>query len=550
MGMTRRLPSWAPPLAIAILALAASGRGLANGFAYDDQHVIVLNARVHSLHRWWILFGQSYWPPSRGAALYRPLTSLGFAAQWVVGGGTPWIFHAVSTLLYVGASVAVFWLAAAVLPLPAATVAAAIFAVHPVHVEAVGNVVGQGELLAGMAVIVAASLYLRARARGPLGGRIATAIALLFVIGGLSKEHALVLPALLLAAECLLVTDIRPLGRRVRGLLPLYGALAVIGFGLLGARYRVLGTLAGDTPTILLQRLPWLGRVVTMVGVVPEYLRLLVWPARLSADYSPQRITESVPSDPNVLVGLLLLVAIGGIAVASLKSRPVLAFGVAWAAIALLPVSNLLFVSGVIVAERTLFLPSVGFAVACGAVAMHLIAAMREASRRTRLVVAAVAAAVIIAGTVRSALRQRVWHDNDTLFAQMLVDAPQSYRARWAHAAYLFEQGDTLRGERELRKAITLFPYDGDPMMDLANKYRARLRCEPAEVLYRAVLNLNPVFTEARRSLAACLVWRGEFAAARQEAQTGLAYGYAASDFRILLAIADSALAVKPAKRG
>src|SRR6186713_898990 len=121
--------------AVAALAIAASATGLRNGFALDDLALIAGNARVHSLHGWWRLFLQPYWPPQFGASLYRPIVTLGYAVQWTVGGGAPWVFHVTSVVLYAAAAVLVLALFLLLLPRSAAFVGAALFAVHPVHVE-------------------------------------------------------------------------------------------------------------------------------------------------------------------------------------------------------------------------------------------------------------------------------------------------------------------------------------------------------------------------------------------------------------------------------
>ncbi|MFI5210258.1 MAG: hypothetical protein ACHQ2E_07435, partial [Gemmatimonadales bacterium] len=107
-------------LSVAGLALAASLTSLGNGFAYDDQFIIVTNPRVHDLAGAWRLFGQTYWPPDRGSGLYRPVTVLLFAGQWAVGQGSPLVFHLVNVLLYAGLSALVFWCALALLPAGAA----------------------------------------------------------------------------------------------------------------------------------------------------------------------------------------------------------------------------------------------------------------------------------------------------------------------------------------------------------------------------------------------------------------------------------------------
>ena len=126
-------------VAIALLSVAASITGLLNGFALDDVFAIVRNPNVHSLGRAWWVFGESYWPAAQGGALYRPLTSLGFVVQWAIGGGSPLPFHVVSILLYAAACVAFYELAILIVAPAAALAAAAVFAVHPLHVEAVAN---------------------------------------------------------------------------------------------------------------------------------------------------------------------------------------------------------------------------------------------------------------------------------------------------------------------------------------------------------------------------------------------------------------------------
>ena len=97
-------------LSIAALALLASATGLGNGFAYDDRFIILENKRAHSLSAPWRLFGETYWPNIRGAALYRPLTILLYAAEWVAGGGSPLVYHVVNVGLYAVVAVLVLWL--------------------------------------------------------------------------------------------------------------------------------------------------------------------------------------------------------------------------------------------------------------------------------------------------------------------------------------------------------------------------------------------------------------------------------------------------------
>src|SRR4029078_12194085 len=121
-----------------------------NGFALDDVHLIATNERLHSLSGALRIFTQSYWPPEEGSSLYRPFTSLGFMLQWLIGGGSALPFHIVSIALYSAVSIAVLRFAGALVDWKVALLAAGLFAVHPLHVEAVANVVGQAELWAAL----------------------------------------------------------------------------------------------------------------------------------------------------------------------------------------------------------------------------------------------------------------------------------------------------------------------------------------------------------------------------------------------------------------
>src|SRR5437764_10103789 len=209
---TPRTRWWLLAAVLLVLVAISSGVGIRNGFTYDDVYVIQQNGIVHSLHEWWRLFARSYWPRTYGGDGYRPITMLAFAIEWVVGGGSPAIFHATNVILYGAVTLAVFWLASAILPLTAAWVVAALFAVQPVHVEAVASTVGQSELWVALLLIVATALYARRRLTGDaLSLRDAIGICACYALALFAKEHAIVLPALLVAVELISVRD----GRRL-----------------------------------------------------------------------------------------------------------------------------------------------------------------------------------------------------------------------------------------------------------------------------------------------------------------------------------------------
>lgn len=260
------------------LALLASFTSLANGFAYDDRWIIVENDTVHNIAHWWNAFGDTYWPAIRNGALYRPLTILGFILQWAAGGGTPLVFHVMNVVLYAALCALVYALALQVLPRRAAWVAAALYAVHPVHVEAVGNVVGQGELWAAISLVGGTAIYLAARRDGLAVDRETKGlIVAVYLLGALFKENAIVLPALLVVAEAFAVRDTRPWRVRASELGSLLVWLAFVAGIVFAIRVWVTGDAAGDTEHPALRGLGMAQRTWVMLALVPEFGRLLVW---------------------------------------------------------------------------------------------------------------------------------------------------------------------------------------------------------------------------------------------------------------------------------
>lgn len=526
---------------VAALALAASATSLGNGFAYDDIHIVVNNPVVHSLAEPWHRFAERYWPPSVGVGLYRPVTILLYSLEWAAGRGDPLPFHIVNVLCYVAGAILFFLLARRLLPPAGALAAAALWAVHPVHVEAVANIVGQSELVAGVAIFAAILLYLDARERGPLTARDQISLAVLYLVACLTKEHGLVLPAILLAIEFIILHD-RPHPAQLR---LFYLVLAALGLGFFAVRTAVLGDIAGDLPPYWMVGISTGQRWLTMLAVVPQWIRLLLWPAHLQADYGPRELELSATFTAAHALGALLLISIGLLGWQLRRRQAVIAFGLLFAAIALLPTSNLLLPTGIALAERTLFLPSAGICLALGA-GVDLLAV------RTPRYTPALVALVVLLGLGWSAWRQPVWKDNMTLFRQMTIDAPLSYRAHWGYGSMLFDGGQREQGFHQLEIAHSLYNKDSGLILEMARRLRNVGACQAAVPLYREALGVvtsDELVWGTRTVLILCLLDLKDFAGAKAEAEKGRRQYLMATQFRELEHLADSALAAHPEQR-
>ena len=508
------------------LALAAAWSSAANGFAYDDVYILEKAGR-HTMDGWWRDFTTTYWPRTMGGDGYRPLTVVAFRAQWLLGGGEPPLFHAVNIALHVATTVAVFALGASMLPFAAALVAAALYAVHPVHVESIANVVGQSELIVALLVTLAVTLYVRWRVDGTLRWPGWLLLGAMYLVACFVKEHAIVLPALLLVAELTVVMDRAPARQRFARLRAPYLALGAVALAYLLVRSRVvLGGGAGFVPFLPFQVVKFepADRVLTAVGVVPDWLRLLLWPARLSAQYSPQYV--EIAQGPSVaqLPGLLLLLGLLGLTIACWRRSPVTSFGIAWAVLTLLPSSNFLIPAGFIIAERTLLLPSVGAMLAIGSAIPWLYERI-ESHTAAQLAGVAALVAIVALGLMHSDARNRVWRDNETLFTQSVEDAPTSYRAHHMLGQLYFERGDRARGERHLRRALELFPHDPVVAYNLAEEYRKAGWCKPAIPLYRSAFDIAPAMRKSQYGLAACQLEELDMDGARSTALNTIKWG-------------------------
>ena len=437
------------------------------------------------------------------------------------------------------------------LPPGAALATALLFAAHPIHVEAVAMAVTQNEILVALLATLMVTRYLDARRDRTRGGTLSLAdwslLAICYGTAALSKEQGLLLPAFPLLAEVCLVE--RPgLRIHVRELWKGFVALGAIGVLVLVARMAVLhGTIGPTMVAEALRNQTLGGRVLTMLGVVPEWFRLLSWPAHLRFDYSAQEFVASQHLGLHETLGLAMVVVAAGLAWVTRRRAPVVTFGILWGAVALFPVSNIAIPTGVLIAERTLFLPSVGFLLAVGALATYLRAVAIQRGvvpRWTRAVATGVVGVLVIAGLGRSATRQRSWRNPETLMLASVSDAPRSWHVRQMYAEMLFDQRRPQEGVAEFREAIALAP---EPWQ-VRSLFAARLHLVGADPMALEQLRLSLAehrgSVETVSNLAAVLMTLGKYDEARRLADSVIVTADAPMFMIVMRHLADSALAV------
>jgi tetratricopeptide (TPR) repeat protein len=379
-----------------------------------------------------------------------------------------------------------------------------LFAVHPVHVEAVANVVGRAELMAaaGYATALLCALNVERRPVYVVG----VALGAAFAIG--CKELAATLPAAVVLLYVGRGAGVRAALRpAAAALLPILGYYVVhewVGAGILSAG----GTASG------LERLGMVQRTWAMLPLSLEWWRLLLWPAHLSADYSPGDLVPRTGLTAAHFAGALVWAAAGWAAWRWRKTVPGIAIGLVWMIVTVSPVANIVVPTELLVAERTLYLPSFGIVFALASVGM---AWPWPARRRIALL-----AVVLVAGAARSVTRVSVWHDDEAHFQALKRDAPHSYRTLWMVGKDEFQAGRWGSGERLLREAIELAPAVTGPRFDLARFYWDAALYRPAADQLTAATAVDSGFVPAWTLLPRALLAAGDTVRARIAAREAL----------------------------
>ncbi len=279
-----------------------------------------------------------------------------------------------------------------------------------------------------------------------------------------------------------------------------------IGAGILSAG----GTASG------LERLGVAQRAWAMLPISLEWWRLLLFPAHLSADYSPGDLVVSTGLTPAHLLGALVWGAAGWAAWHWRRTVPGIAIGLIWMIVTVSPVANIVVPTELLVAERTLYLPSFGIVFALASAGMAL--SLSWPARRG----IALLAVVLALGAARSIVRESVWHDDEAHFRALKRDAPRSYRTLWMAGKDEFQAGHWGSGERLLQDAIAFAPQVAGPRLDLARFYWDAGLWHPAAEQLRAATAVDSGLVPAWTLLPRALLAGGDTVGARVAAREAL----------------------------
>lgn len=439
------------------------------------------------------------------ASNWHPLTWLSLMLDAQIGGGSPGAYHATNVVLHLLATVLLFLALERMIrrPWPSGFVAA-LFALHPLHVESVAWIAERKDVLSAVFWFLTMLAYARYAER-PGRGRYAL-VVLALSAGLLAKPMLVTLPAVLL------LLDVWPLRRT-----PFAAGDSLPGSPHPARTWRTILlekvplaalALASCAVTLIAQSrggalktfeaYPFGQRAANALVATTAYLGQAVWPVRLAVFYPHPRGSLAAPM---VAGCALFLVATTAIALKLARHRPWLAVGWLWYLITLLPVIGLVQVGEQARADRYTYIPLVGIFLMVGWEALAAAGGGAREVSRLRLVTAPCLAALIALGIV-SWRQLEYWRDGAALFQRAVAVTGPNRTAQNNLGSALYRQGRIEEAAGRYERAIAIDPAYADAHANLSLAFLQLGRVDEAVHEARDAVRLRPEIANAALGLA------------------------------------------------
>jgi len=460
---------------------------LGGDFIWDDEYLILKNSQVKDLKhlpntfRTYVGYGSE-----NVNNFYRPLQEISNMIDYRLWGGRPGGFHLTNTVLHSIVSVLVFiFLLRAVRDIVAASAAAVLYAVHPVHSEAVAYIAGRADPLYACFLMGALVLYsLRAdkAGRGARNRGLLAASLFLYAFSLLSKELAVTGPVLVFMYPFFFLrgTERDRAYREVRWDWVPFAAMAGVYIVL---RATVLN-FSDIAPSSVLGRIPAGYRLLTFSKTVLEYLRILAFPG----DLHMERVIPVAKSflDARALVSSAAVVFLVWMSFRAYRAQRAVSFGIAWFFVNLVPVSNIVPINSFI-AEHWIYLASVGPFLIIGVAVSRSWHGPRTVKIARPAIAVCVAAAAGAYGAV-TVSRNAEWNNEIAFFESTLKYHAKNPRLYLNLGNTYFENNDLENALVNYRKCIEIMPDYAVAYGNIGSVYlRKQDRVKAEEYIKRAV---------------------------------------------------------------
>jgi Flp pilus assembly protein TadD len=492
---------------LAVLVAVVFGQTLRHDFVhYDDYPDVVTNPHVtggFSLHAAVRAFTYKEW------GLWVPLVTISHMLDWQLYGRGAGGHHLTNLLLHLASTILLFVILRRMTgALWRSAFVAAVFAIHPLHVESVAWIAERKDVLSGFFFMLTLGGYLFYIERPASAARY-LCVFFLFALGLMSK------PMLVTVPFVLLLLDYWPLKRlfepssaspsgekRSRFSLNTRALADKIPLLALSAAACAATMLGNKAPLwIDMEPVPFATRMAEAPASFVIYLGQMFWPAGLSVIYT--HFEETAPWAP---VALALLAAISAGAFLARKRLPYLWMGWLWNLVMLVPVSGIVQISRHTRADHYNYLPQIGLYIGL----TWAVADWAQAWPRRRVVLGS-AAAVILTALLVAAFRQTAyWRDDFTLWPHTLACTRDNYVADYCLGDALVAQGRTEEGVAHLREAVRLVPSYADVHESLGIALDKQAPTDEGIAQLREALRLDPNLLDAHNALGVALFRRGQ----------------------------------------
>lgn len=530
------------PLLVFVVAFLVHANTLGHEYALDDSIVITDNqfttqgleglGDIFSKDTFYGFFKKDGKDNLVQGGRYRPLSLAMFAIEYELFGQNPFIGHLFNVVLFALLCGLILVFIRQLLKdhkhsEVLAFLAALIFAVHPVHTEVVANIKGRDEILTLLFSILSFSYVLSYVDHRKMMSLVWSGICLF--LASLSKENAITF-VVIIPLALYLFRDIKA-KEIFKSSLP-----AFIGVGVfMVIRFSVLGFSLGSESLELMNNpfLKWTGntyeamtfmeKLPTVFYTLGAYVKLLFLPTGLTHDYYPRYIELMQWSDLVVVCSVLTYLGLGVLFFTQFKKRPVISFSIGFYLITLSIVSNVVISIGTNMAERFIFMPSLGF---CLLIALLYV---KSAERMKGSMVAEFTKPayypfylLILVFAFGSFKRNKVWENNYALFTSDIQQSTKSAKLCTSAAGILI---DTHKNDPDASKlkqltkakeyteqAIQIHPTYKNAYLLRGNAAFYLKEFDESILWYERILKMDPNYENAQNNLFEAYLRGGEYA--------------------------------------
>lgn len=419
-----------------------------NDFTMDDNPTILENKAVTGADIIEVLSSS------------RAVRQLSFMIDYKIFGNNPLGYHVENALLHAINSVLLCELLVILsFSATSAFTAGLIFAVHPIHVEAVAGIANRKELLALLFILLSTICYVQAAREKYRQKKVAWSIAAIFfyIIATFSKQTAALLPFVIIVYDYTFIDK----KNRLIGKIALPLTICISIYIIYDIIYPSLIRFFSKPETM---NVSYKQIILTVISVFSFDLKYLTLPFQLSADHTIELVKNI--SSPIFIVSLLLLTSYCLAAWLSFKHAKPAFFVMAWVVIFLLPTVNLVPGISYFFAERYLYIPSVGYAALMG----RLFDVASDAKRGSSLSIVLLCLTILLF-SYSTISRNAVWQNEFTLWKDTAYKSPKSLSAHNNLGNVYYLKGEFKGAINEYEEALRLNPDHPESLYNLGNIY-------------------------------------------------------------------------------